>query len=478
MILVFIIFFFLFYALSYQWRFIKLSFSMPQAGGIPFIGLALKIRKLKDILPTLDKCIENLGDVFFFWLGPLPVIFINDADVANSVFTSKNCLDKASFYRPVAKYLGDGLFSLGSKEWQKHRRLLNPSFNQKTLLSFLPIFEQGANCIIEDLEKLEGKDASDFSQIFHKTSLNVAAETTMGRKMSVEGETDLLPHYQNMLNLGIIVISQPWLSIDFFFKRWKHFEKGTISVNLVSNFSKMLIKQKVESEKEDSGLKSIFIDQAISLVREKKFTLQELEDEAANMIFGAFETTASILYSLLMCMAFNPECQEKLYNEIITLMPEEREVTLQDLGNLSYMEMVIFETLRLLPAVPLIGRKTDRDLHLSNNLFVPKSTEFIISIFHIHRNKKYWGENALVFNPDNFLPENTSCRSSYAFMPFTRGIRNCIGKQYAMYSLKVVLSKIIRKFKFSTTAKFEELEYVEAVILKFRKIPEIKVQFR
>lgn len=106
------------------------------------------------------------------------MIFVSDADFAESVFTSKNCLNKATFYKPVAKYLGDGLFSLPSKEWQRHRRLLNPSFNQKTLISFLPIFEQGAFCILEDLMKLEDKPASDFSHIFHKTSLNVAAGKT------------------------------------------------------------------------------------------------------------------------------------------------------------------------------------------------------------------------------------------------------------------------------------------------------------
>lgn len=108
-------------------------------------------------------------------MGPLPVVFTCDANLAEFVFTSKNCLDKATFYKPIAKYLGDGLFTLPAKEWQRHRRLLNPSFNQKTLISFLPIFEQGATCIMNDLEKLENKPASNFSEIFYKTSLNVAA---------------------------------------------------------------------------------------------------------------------------------------------------------------------------------------------------------------------------------------------------------------------------------------------------------------
>lgn len=175
MIVLYFAIFALAYFLSYQWKFIRLSYSLPHVKGIPFIGLAFKIRKLSRIFPTFDKAIQELGDIFFFWMGPLPIIFVNDAEVAETVFASKHCLDKASFYKPVGKYIGDGLFSLSGCEWQRHRRLLNPSFAHKILLSFFPIFNQGANFIIEDLKKLVDEPASDFSHIFHKTSLNVAA---------------------------------------------------------------------------------------------------------------------------------------------------------------------------------------------------------------------------------------------------------------------------------------------------------------
>lgn len=237
-----------------QWKFLKLSWSMPNAGGFPFIGLSIKMRKTDQILPCFGEIFRELGEIVFFWLGPLPSVLVNDADVAETVFTSKHCLDKATFYKPIAKYIGDGLFSLPGVEWQRHRRLINPSFHQKTLLNFLPIFNQGADCINKDLEKLVGEEAIDFSHLFHKTSLNVAAgeyslitlyknvdcrlsETTMGRRMSEEGETDLLPFYQNILNFGVVVIFQPWLQIELIFKLWKHYKKTIHSVAMISNFS-------------------------------------------------------------------------------------------------------------------------------------------------------------------------------------------------------------------------------------------------
>lgn len=165
----------LFLGIRSQWKFFVLSWTLPNAGGAPYFGIANKMRKIDKMLPMFGGLIEELGDLMFFWLGPLPTILVNDADIAETVFTSKNCLDKATFYKPIAKYIGDGLFSLPGVEWQRHRKLINPSFHQKVLINFLPIFNQGADCINKDLRKLCGREATDFSSIFHKTSLNVAA---------------------------------------------------------------------------------------------------------------------------------------------------------------------------------------------------------------------------------------------------------------------------------------------------------------
>lgn len=193
-------------------------------------------------------------------------------------------------------------------------------------------------------------------------------------------------------------------------------------------------------EEQNSKKNSIFINQTLTLVQKNELNWKEVEAESNVMIFGAFETTASVLYSVLMCLSFYTEYQEKVYEEILSVVPDDGDITFEHIKELTFMEMVINETLRLLPAVPLVGRRVAEDMHLNKDLLIPKSTQIVISIFHIHRNEKYWGESACVFNPDNFLPENVSSRNPFAFLPFTKGLRNCIGRQYAYFSLKVSFS--------------------------------------
>ncbi|XP_031632669.1 probable cytochrome P450 313a4 [Contarinia nasturtii] len=102
-----------------------------------------------------------------------------------------------------------------------------------------------------------------------------------------------------------------------------------------------------------------------------------------------------------------------------------------------------------------------------SNCTLPKDTSVILPIFTLHRRKDVWGD-ADEFNPDHFLPENVEKRHPFAFVPFGGGPRNCIGYQYAMFSMKVMLSAILRNFQFSTQLTMSDLELCFDVSLKLK----------
>ncbi|KAL5276436.1 hypothetical protein ACFFRR_001955 [Megaselia abdita] len=452
-----------------QWSYLELSFRIPRVKGIPFIGVITNLKFLKDSLTTLDTFIRKLGDLVFFWVGPFPVVLISNADLAEKVLTSKNCLDKPFTYLAIAKNTGDGLFTLSANKWHEHRKLLNPSFYQKVLKNFIPIFNEGANYIVCQL----AEDSTDISHLIFKTSLNIAAETTMGKKMSIEGSTDLLPHYKKALTTISDTTTKPWIYLN---------SKVIQSNRKIKQFTRNSIKEKqlemkeseLKSNSEVSWKNSIFINQVLDLVQKKKLSESEAEIEALVMVFGAFETTASVLYSALICLAMYQDCQEILFDEITSVVGNEDDITFEHLTEMPYMDMVISEVLRLLPAVPYVGRKVSEDTDF-DRFVAPKGLQFLISIYHIHRSEEYWGPSPETFDPENFLPHRVAERHPFAYIPFTKGARNCIGRQYALFSLKIMLAKIIRKYKFSTTWKLSDLQFKMAVTLKLKEMPDLKV---
>lgn len=67
------------------------------------------------------------------------------------------------------------------------------------------------------------------------------------------------------------------------------------------------------------------------------------------------------------CIAKNPEVQRKCFEEVHRVLGSEKAkpVTLNDLNKLHYLELVIKETMRLYPSVPLFGREIMEEVTIS-----------------------------------------------------------------------------------------------------------------
>lgn len=117
--------------------------------------------------------------------------------------------------------------------------------------------------------------------------------------------------------------------------------------------------------------------------------------------------------------------------------------SISELSEMKYLECVIKETLRLYPSMPVIMRQleqeitlgTDRKFALSFILSqkflgeykIPATANITLHIYALHRSPEIY-PNPNKFDPERFFPENTQNRHPYAYVPFSAGARNCIGK--------------------------------------------------
>ena len=181
---------------------------------------------------------------------------------------------------------------------------------------------------------------------------------------------------------------------------------------------------------------------------------------------------------ILLMLALHQDVQEKVVKELEVVFDSvDQEMENDMLNEVPYLEMVIKETLRMHPVLPVIAREATKDVELKS-CTIPAGANILINMFSVQRNPIYWGDDAHLFNPDRFLPENFSKIHPYAYAPFSSGPRICIGMKYGMNVMKVVLSHILRNYKVTTNHKFHELEYKVAVTLRVVQHCMIKLERR
>jgi len=147
-------------------------------------------------------------------------------------------------------------------------------------------------------------------------------------------------------------------------------------------------------------------------------------------------------------MALHPAVQETLVREIRETLGD-RDPTYDDFPNLVYPLCIMFETLRLFPSVVAIPKLSPhKNELLIGKYWIPKNTTVRYDVVRLHRNRKYWGNDAERFNPSRFdgrgigerivqldtgdtapgaANERIKLPVKGSFVPFSEGLRSCLG---------------------------------------------------
>ncbi|VBB35448.1 unnamed protein product, partial [Acanthocheilonema viteae] len=123
----------------------------------------------------------------------------------------------------------------------------------------------------------------------------------------------------------------------------------------------------------------------------------------------------------------------------------ERDITVDDINELKYLYQCVCETGRITPSSGIIGRKIDFELDLCGYT-IPAGITCCISPFYIMRDPAHY-DNPEKYDPEHFAPDKVKNRDPFAYVPFSAGIRNCIGNRFANLELVVTLAHILRRYR-------------------------------
>ncbi|XP_044758961.1 uncharacterized protein LOC123316796 [Coccinella septempunctata] len=465
------------------------SRNVPSKMSMPIVGEGIHLIFGKENMSdTIKRMYNKISDVRF--LGILqfmqPILVVKSPELIKQI-----CVKDFDHFLNHKVLLPDGVEDLLSKnllmlkdqEWKNMRSTLSPSFTASKMKAMFTLISNNAKTFAEYFVKMNKNIVEvEFKDAFTRYTNDVIASTAFG--LEVDSLTDRENDFY-VLGRELSDFSTSWKKFVFFFfqisptiARFLRLELfGQKTKNFFLGIVRDTIKMREEQNIRRSDMLGLLLDAKKGLSREKtavqetkeagfaavtehleaKEIKQDLTDtDIASQVFifffGGFETVSTAMCFMAHELATNPDVQSKLIAEIDENIQKHGAATYESIANMTYLDMVVCETLRKWPVNIATDRAVTKPYTISpeNPEEKPVHLEVgdvaLIPIIAIHYDPKYY-ENPEKFDPERFSPENRKNINPYTYLPFGVGPRNCIGSRFALLELKAVFFHILSHFE-------------------------------
>lgn len=346
----------------------------------------------------------------------------------------------------LSPLLGNSVFVTNGEVWKRQRRIIDPAFEGGRLRDTFPAMKTAGQGAIARLANLaNGKPVEIEAQTSH-----AAADVIFRTLFSIPIEHELAARVfqafqehqraQPVLNLGAFLPLPRW--VPRFRGARVRATARTIRQAITQLTTERMKQIEAGSAPDDLATK---IMTTCDPVTGERFGTEEMVDQVAIFFLAGHETSASALAWALYMLALYPDWQERVATEA-----EDAFATgafeFTGMSKLKASRDVFRETLRLYPPVPMMVREAACPENFRDRV-VPRGSQIVLSPWHLHRHERLW-ERPDEFDPARYATENGQACMRDAYIPFSSGQRVCTGAGFAMIEGPLLLSMLVREFRF------------------------------
>jgi cytochrome P450 len=377
---------------------------------------------------------------------------------------------KGRDYRILKLSLGEGLLTSDGAFWQRQRKMTQPAFHSTQISGFVRIMEKHAANVMDQWEVLAATgEAFDVLPYLMRLTLNIVSEALFSTNL----ESDIAV-IKDTLDVGRdYTVDRAWSIVRV--PQQLPTRKNLRHQRSLANFHAILDRMVDERRKS-----SVHVNDLLSMLMDARdedgdpMSAKQLRDEMATLLTAGHETTTLVLAWALFLIGSNPGVAERMANELNFL--NGRAPAYEDLSRLRYTRSVAEETMRLYPPVWVLSRTAIGDDDIGG-FKIPGGSEILIFPYVTHRHPKWWSDPDK-FDPERFLPERTVGRMRGAYLPFGLGPRTCIGLNFAMTEILVVLAMVLQRFRLELAMDPAKMTLDASVTLRPRTGVPIKIYKR
>uniref|UniRef100_A0A2N9HH40 Cytochrome P450 n=1 Tax=Fagus sylvatica TaxID=28930 RepID=A0A2N9HH40_FAGSY len=422
----------------------------PSPPKLPIIGNLLQLGQLPH--QSLLQLSKKYGPVMLLHLGGIPTVVLSSAEAAREALKVHDlaCCSRpplASSRRLLYNYRDMGFAPYGKKKFAFLVNSISHSSSSATPVDLS--------------EKLFALTASvTFRIAFGKSFRGSDLDNERFQEVVHEAEAML-----GSFNASEYFPTVGWI-IDKFSSRFQRLER---IFHELDNFFKHVIDLHLnpQTKKEHEDI----IDVLLKIEREQtkfgaaQFTKDNIKAILMNIFLGGVDTAAITMIWAMTELAKNPRLMKKAQNEVRKFVGNKGKVTESDTNHLLYLKMIIKETLRLHPPVPLlIPRETMSRFKINGYDIYPKML-LQVNVWAIGRDPKYW-KNPEEFIPERFIDSPIDYKGQhFQLLSFGAGRRGCPGIYMATTTMELALANLLYFFdwKLPYGMKEEDINMEELV---------------
>lgn len=357
----------------------------------------------------------------------------------------------------LTSILGDGLVVAEGEAHRAQKKLLQPAFSVRQVKDMYPLFWTKTMELVECL-RVNASDKTNLNDLIGRTTLDIIGAGGLGLQLGTLANlsTEFFQAYRHAFRPSPAM--QRYRLLAFILPEWLlnmlPLQRNE-DLTSASGAVKKLIREALSERKRDSDNGNGNGKDIISILLNTGSIgdVKILSNQAMTILGGGHDTATSTLLWAIYEMSRHAETQEKLRDEIRTVLTSRHAVNgsstqiLEQLESLPYLSAFCNEVLRMHPAIPNLHREATKSVHVNGVVF-PGSTQFTISITGINRDSDLWQEDPSMFRPERWLKHsNGGVKEREGFLSFGSGPRTCIGEKFARAEMACLLAGLVANFE-------------------------------
>jgi len=392
---------------------------------------------------VLSKYTALYGDTFRFYFGGVKeaIVTTNPVVIQHVLKTNSENYHKSHIQKKrMGHFLGKGLLTTEGEAWKTQRRLIQSGFERKQLEVLSSIMQDSLADSLRDFDRQARIGPVDIYPLMMKITFAMVGKSLFGAKLKEDDINLISEAISTVQEFMVRQTIQPYLNAWFTVsgELRKHEEMTARAFGILRDY----IRRRRE-EKPGHDLLQILLDARYSDGTSMSDEL--VVSESMQLLVAGHETSSNALSWLLYLLSSRPDCVDRVRDEFDSVLGE-RHLSFSVVPKFEFTTQVILEALRLYPPFWMVDRMALAD-DRAGDLEIPRGSTVVVFIYGTHHSPRYW-ENPESFDPERFTKAKEKLYTPFAHLPFGAGPRGCIGGNYAMLQMLMILSVVLRKYDF------------------------------